>query len=318
MGRKYMSNNSLIPYSFTPGAKAKAQEVNANFIALAEKIEENREYTTSKIAETVEQIEESASESENKKADKNLSNTNLLTNCVLECPNGVVTVTENIITVKSGLKLMLPDGFNSDGTVKNIIYEVEEDTPVTTVSNSELNCIYVTTGGCFYATAYYVCEAEPKTKQGVWYKMSENKVYLYKTDTQTWDVMQAVVVATYKNTSDTVTLVETAKPVRLLTSNDRMSILNWRAPNYASPVTQSSSGTYTAKQSGYLLVSSISKANQHQCVIINDYWYYVGWSNTNTAVRQATMFPLKRGDTYYFYGSYNNNYIEFIPMEGDL
>lgn len=33
--------NSMIPYSFTPGTKAKAQEVNANFIALAEKINEN-------------------------------------------------------------------------------------------------------------------------------------------------------------------------------------------------------------------------------------------------------------------------------------
>ena len=33
--------NSMIPYSFTPGTKAKAQEVNANFIALADKIDEN-------------------------------------------------------------------------------------------------------------------------------------------------------------------------------------------------------------------------------------------------------------------------------------
>jgi len=33
--------NSIIPYSFAPGTKAKAQEVNANFNALAEKIEEN-------------------------------------------------------------------------------------------------------------------------------------------------------------------------------------------------------------------------------------------------------------------------------------
>lgn len=33
--------HSMIPYSFTPGTKARAQEVNANFNALAEKIEEN-------------------------------------------------------------------------------------------------------------------------------------------------------------------------------------------------------------------------------------------------------------------------------------
>ncbi len=34
--------NSMIPYSFVPGTKAKADEVNANFIALAETIESNR------------------------------------------------------------------------------------------------------------------------------------------------------------------------------------------------------------------------------------------------------------------------------------
>ena len=37
--------NSLIPYSFTPGTKAKAQEVNANFNALADKIDENNSTT---------------------------------------------------------------------------------------------------------------------------------------------------------------------------------------------------------------------------------------------------------------------------------
>ena len=45
--------NSIIPYSFIPGTKAKAQEVNANFIALANQITENKEYTDSKIEETL-------------------------------------------------------------------------------------------------------------------------------------------------------------------------------------------------------------------------------------------------------------------------
>lgn len=314
-----MSSNSLIPYSFTPGAKAKAQEVNANFIALAEKIEENKEYTTTQIAETVEQIEEAAAESETKKADKNLGNTNLITNCILECPNGVVTVSENVITVKAGLKLLIPDGFNEDGTVKNITYEVEEDTAVTTVSNSEINCIYVTPNGCYYATAYYTCECEPRTKQGLWYKLSENKTYLYKSDTQTWDVIQAVVVATYENTSDTVSFVAVAKPVRLLTSSDRMSIVNFRAPDYSSVVSQSYSGTYTAKQAGYLYISSIAQPNQQQNVIINNHTFSLSWANSNVTVRQATVFPLKRGDVYWCSGTYHaNSNVEFIPMEGDM
>ncbi len=44
--------NSLIPYSFTPGTKAKAQEVNANFNALADKIDENNSTTVHENTES--------------------------------------------------------------------------------------------------------------------------------------------------------------------------------------------------------------------------------------------------------------------------
>lgn len=37
--------NSMIPYSFVPGTKAKADEVNANFISLANFIEQNKNST---------------------------------------------------------------------------------------------------------------------------------------------------------------------------------------------------------------------------------------------------------------------------------
>lgn len=48
--------DSMIPYSFIPGTKAKASEVNANFSALAQVISQNAAFTTNKITETVEQI----------------------------------------------------------------------------------------------------------------------------------------------------------------------------------------------------------------------------------------------------------------------
>ena len=38
--------NSMIPYSFVPGTKAKADEVNANFISLANFIEQNKNVNT--------------------------------------------------------------------------------------------------------------------------------------------------------------------------------------------------------------------------------------------------------------------------------
>lgn len=49
--------NSMIPYSFIPGTKAKAGEVNANFIALAEVIEANRLTASKDLENTKENLE---------------------------------------------------------------------------------------------------------------------------------------------------------------------------------------------------------------------------------------------------------------------
>lgn len=48
--------NSMIPYSFIPGTKAKAGEVNANFIALANIINTNKELAVENVLEAKEQI----------------------------------------------------------------------------------------------------------------------------------------------------------------------------------------------------------------------------------------------------------------------
>lgn len=56
--------NSMIPYSFTPGTKAKAAEVNANFAALAEIIEQNKNTASGDIDEINEILETKADKTE--------------------------------------------------------------------------------------------------------------------------------------------------------------------------------------------------------------------------------------------------------------
>lgn len=65
---------SLIPYVFTPGTKAKANEVNANFVAVTDKIEQN-ETSTAKNFERVEgKLETSVQTIDEQKAGLNLGN----------------------------------------------------------------------------------------------------------------------------------------------------------------------------------------------------------------------------------------------------
>ncbi len=56
--------NSMIPYSFVPGTKAKATEVNANFVALANIISEYQETEAADIASVIETLAEKAEKSE--------------------------------------------------------------------------------------------------------------------------------------------------------------------------------------------------------------------------------------------------------------
>lgn len=59
--------------------------------------------------------------------EKHFVNKTQLTNCILEAPNGVVTYTNLTLTAKQGLKVLMPNGRNADGSLKNIEYTVAED-----------------------------------------------------------------------------------------------------------------------------------------------------------------------------------------------
>lgn len=310
-------SNSLVPYSFTPGAKAKAQEVNANFIALAEKIDENREYTKTQIDETIEKIEASASESEAKKADKNLGNTLLISNTILEAPNGVVTASENIITVKKGLKVLIPDGFNEDGTLKSITYEVPEDINVTAVNNSYVNCIYVTPDGCGYAQAYLASAEKNFDKRGIVYDISENKSYLYNTDTSDWEPIKAVVVALYTITDNVVTFTEIEKPVRVLSYADRNAVLNWMMPSYQNPVSKIWGEAYVAPCNGWVYAFATAQVDTYQYLVINSVFYPFNWVRYGDQASSCCMVPVKKGDCYRAHNGFvNTAYVYFLPMQG--
>ena len=69
--------NSMIPYSFVPGTKAKASEVNANFAALANVITQNQTSSANSIQNLLNQVE-NISEILTEKADRSELLTNIL------------------------------------------------------------------------------------------------------------------------------------------------------------------------------------------------------------------------------------------------
>lgn len=105
-------------------------------------------------------VEESISALETSKLNKSL-----LTNCILEAPNGVFTSTSSSITIKAGLKVAITTSVDSNGLPVVEEYTVPSDVSMSAESGTGLYYLVMsnTSGGYRdqIAGSYYIQETEP-------------------------------------------------------------------------------------------------------------------------------------------------------------
>lgn len=302
-------SNSLIPYSFIPGTKAKANEVNANFIALANQITENKEYMELKLDETKDSINED-------RASVKLDNTTLISNCILEAPNGVLTYTGNTITVKAGLKVLIPDGRNEDGSLKSIEYTVPEDVLLTTPTNETKNCVYVSPEAIGTVSVFQHSVKPPAFSGGVWCNPVENKNYLYTVASSSWEDFPAVLIAAYENSDGTVKNMKTVNPVGLLKEHDILSILTMGLPDYKNAIGRTSDVVYTATVNGFLYGLAETQQGIFKYINVEGVPYEIGFHNGNHIGWSALMMPVRKGAVYSISAGITR--LVFIPMKGEI
>ena len=134
------------------------------------------------------------------RADKQLTNTNMLTNCILSAPNGVVQVSSTnpyTLIVNKGLKVALANGYNADGTPKSEIVTWENDVsftyPSTTNYNWPIRILLVRSyaDGSYHVLIpsnidFAVVDTVPENiqtdKYKVFYNRKENLYYEHRTD----------------------------------------------------------------------------------------------------------------------------------------
>lgn len=75
-----------------------------------------------------------------------------ITNCVLEAPNGVYSKSGRTVTIKEGLKVLIPNGLNADKTLNNIELTVSNDIAQTlSYGTGQVRTCFLAAGG---TTAY--------------------------------------------------------------------------------------------------------------------------------------------------------------------
>ena len=115
----------------------------------------------------------------------NFLNKSQITNCILEAPNGVATFDGLTIKAKQGLKLLIPNGRNEDGTLNNIERIVEQETPRTLGVGEQARYMFWietndgTTGSLQpWGGQYVVSDNQPNAATGIyimWYNPKTNK-----------------------------------------------------------------------------------------------------------------------------------------------
>ena len=219
--------NPLIPNTFVPGTKAKAQEVNANFIALAEEIQETQTNAKEQFTQLRTEIDEKMDLVAQNYAQTDLVNTNAITNTILGAPNGVVECDNQTITVKSGVKILIPNGKTSDGKLENLEYATEH-----IISKTATNLTDIDTAVFLYNTGdidivpqkyiFYKSTTPVTLEDNVhWYNMEENKWYKYISSESRWSEIFAIPIANVSwDKNSVISKFNSTMPINLIKASD--------------------------------------------------------------------------------------------------
>ena len=230
----YMTN-PLIPNTFVPGTKAKAQEVNANFIALADEIQRGQTNTHEQFEQVRSEISEKMDYVSQNYAQTDLVNTNAITNTIIEAPNGVAEYNGQTVTIKSKVRFLIPNGKTSGNTLANIEYVTEEPITKTVTNLTDIDtAVFVDNTGnveIIPQNHIFYKNTTPTTLEDNvhWYNTDENQWYKYISSESRWSEVFAIPIASASwDTNSVISEFRASTPINLIKSSDLNSFYTLR------------------------------------------------------------------------------------------
>lgn len=309
-------SNFVIPYAFTPGTKAKASEVNANFNAIADEIVDFK----SNVASQIETVNNTITNSTSDKTDTYLSNAVNLTGGILSAPNGVATYSSNKVTAKSGLKLLIPNGRNSDGTLNNIIYEAPSDITLDLGTLTETGCLFLASDGTIanWAKADIGFIVKPLTTglYYIYYDIDAN-LWKYTLNGADYKPLYGTVITEFTSSSGIVNSLNCRKTITLLKDTDKFKISNWLRPDYTSVIGEPWGSNFTAPCDGEIYAFALHHTNHRAYLAINGYSFIFGAGDCGSyGGTGAISMNVAKGDVICASGGVNWYFVLFIPLKG--
>ena len=255
--------------------------------------------------------------------------------CLVSTNNSVITSIDQVfngfgyigstVWVDKGVKGLIPNGRNEDGTLKNIEVVTTKVTTHTNTANSPLpNSFIINSAGSVEQRTYLGEFATAPTPSGHWgmYYNTTEQIFYYN-GAGTWVKQYGCIAGIMSSSSTGITSFQPKQPFRAVDYNDKQEIISWGMPDWSSAI--SATGAYTASNKfvapcdGYLIYGYWGTAKG--ALYVND---IVIGGVFGTSAGQGMAYPLtlllKKGDT--FYQQYANNasfpseHNRFIPLKG--
>ena len=183
------------------------------------------------------------------KEDTLFLNQNQTSNCILEMPSTSPSYSGLTVTIPAGLKVLIPNGRNVDGTLNNIEYTTTSNSTYT-ISGAGNWLIFMQPNGVLWL----IPKQHINNRAGyVYFDFKNNTWY------DTYNVQQRAdtmcLIGECISNSSQITSFAIYNGLRLLNWNDKRNIVNWSQVDYSSAISLTLGGTnpytYTASKNGW-------------------------------------------------------------------
>ena len=203
--------------------------------------------------------------------EKHFLNKTQISNCILEAPNGVITYSGNTVTLKAGVKVLIPNGRNSDGTLNNIEITTQSDTTYTIQSyqaNRNHQPIFIDNMGNLQysdisSNNYFITDSSTSGTYDANYSPKTNLMKRTHGTAGSWETVQYCYIGWMSIDSNlNITSVHIEQPIRLFTSADSsyMSGMGMPSDKYINLTFGASGSQYTAPASGWFCLTMSADA----------------------------------------------------------
>lgn len=230
------------------------------------------------------------------------------------------------IWVDKGVKGLIPNGRNADGSLRNIEYTTEKLITIGYLGVSTLWSLYLNANGGFNGcphSYYYAQETQPDIigQTQIWYKPSEN-IYYYS-DWENTSTFNASPIFNVCNVvwsdANSITSFNPKHTFKALDYNDKSNISDWGMPsNKCINLTLGASGsTYTAPANGYAYLSRSTTATGQYIALSSTIAIKIISTSKNQSLE--AFIPVKRGNSFTVdYTAATLGTFRFVYAEGEV